>query len=116
QGGLWALFDTEVVPMKIRSSIHSSPLSKLAVAAAGMLGVALASAQQPASEASDAARRAGDAAEQAGDAAERASRAAAQATGAESRSFLAEQVAQATATVTAIDPEKRLLSLRTEDG
>jgi hypothetical protein len=116
---LWrsvALLDKEVAPMKIRSSTHAPALSKIAVIAAGVLGMSLAAAQQPASEASDAARRAGDAAEQAGDAAERATRSARQATGDESPSFLAEQVAQATATVTKIDAEKRLLSLRAEDG
>lgn len=102
--------------MKIRSRTHAPTLSRIAIVGSGVLGMSLALAQQPASEAGDAARRAGDAAEQAGDAAERASRSAAQATGDESRSFLAEQVARATATVTDIDREKRLLSLRTEDG
>lgn len=79
--------------MKIRSASHSSSssttVSRLAVAvAAGVLGASLASAQQPAS----------------------------QAAGAQSPSFLAEEVNQATATVTKIDAEKRLISLRAEDG
>lgn len=98
--------------MKIRSRTQVPALAKLAVIAAGALGASLAWAQQPAGDAGDAARRAGNAAEQAGDTAARAGRAA----GDESPSFLAEQVAQATATVTKIDPEKRLLTLRTEDG